>query len=70
MYVPYKPWNKNACKTLERKKRHLALRMQNIFLPKLMGLQEGTTELFVHVGVHPVFGRDKLKGTKKKKKTN
>ena len=48
----------------------MALRMQNIFLPKLMGLQEGTTELFVHVGVHPVFGRDKLKGTKKKKKEN
>lgn len=42
--------------------------MQNIFLPKLMGLQEGTTELFVHVGVHPVFGRDKLKGTKKEEK--
>ena len=25
---------------------------------------------FVHVGVHPIFGRDKQEGAKKKKKIN
>ena len=27
-----------------------------------------TRQNFVHVGVHPIFGRDKLEGAKKKKK--